>query len=340
MEKKVRDSQFDNIRGLMILSVVYLHTISKLCRGWPKDPVVSYFYYFLIIFPIPVLAFMSGYFSKRKTDFGPYMTKALTTCFLPYFIFQILHTIPNVASMLDFLKPAWTLWFMLALFFWKIMAEIFLRIKYGLIVAFVFALYAGCASMIGNYLALSRTICFFPFFLAGVICQKEGMEKLRNINKLLAIGGMVLVALIPWLITSRKLSYKTMFLNVSYKSLKQGMWQGIGLRAIVLIGGFLCILFFLAIMTRKKTFLAMLGQNSITIYLGHSFILVYAKKFGFLQNFKNPMLFLPIGLAVAVVICFLLGNKYVAMGYNWLFGKLGGLLFVQDKPLETSKNGN
>ena len=33
MEKKVRDSQFDNIRGLMILSVVYVHTISKLCRG-------------------------------------------------------------------------------------------------------------------------------------------------------------------------------------------------------------------------------------------------------------------------------------------------------------------
>lgn len=189
MEKKVRDSQFDNIRGLMILSVVYVHTISKLCRGWPKDQVVSYLYYFLIIFPIPVLAFMSGYFSKRKTDFGPYISKALATCLLPYLIFQLLHTIPNVSSMLNFLQPAWTLWFMLALFFWKIMAEVFLRIKYGLIVALVFALYAGCASMIGNYLALSRTICFFPFFLAGVLCRKEGMEKLRSVNKLLAIGG-------------------------------------------------------------------------------------------------------------------------------------------------------
>jgi fucose 4-O-acetylase-like acetyltransferase len=330
MENKVRDSQFDNIRGLMILSVVYVHTISKLCHGWLKDQVVCQLYYFLVLFPIPVLAFMSGYFSKRKTDFAPYTTKALATCIIPYFVFQLLHSIPAKGKMLNLLNPALTLWFMLGLFLWKIMAEIFLRDKYGLIVAFAFSLYAGCIVMIGNFLALSRTICFFPFFLAGVICQKEGIERLRNVNKFLAVGGMILVALISWYIFSRNFDYRTMFFNHSYKSLKQGRLQGIGLRAIVLTGGFLCILFFFAIVTRKKTFLAMLGQNSITIYLGHSLILVFAKKIGFLQNFMNPVLFLPIGLAVALAICFLLGNKYVAMGYNWLFGKLGGLLLVQD----------
>jgi len=62
MEKE-RDYLFDNIKGLLILLVVFGHMIESF--AFKKSTSINVMYYAIYTFHMPIFIFISGYFSKK-----------------------------------------------------------------------------------------------------------------------------------------------------------------------------------------------------------------------------------------------------------------------------------
>ena len=328
----VRDYQFDTIKGLMILLVVFCHVLSHWYNGWSKTLETRYIYCFIYTFHMPVLAFVSGYFSKRRGSYAEYVKKALGSCLIPFLLFNTLYGIPSLEKMINVFSPKWTLWFLLSLFFWKIMAEVGIVIKKAFPLSLIIALYAGSVSAIGGFFALSRTLCFFPFFFAGCLSQKERIDAWRKSRKIYAFLCIALTVAIAFIFVDPKINYKTLFMNFSYERLKQGILQGAFLRGLIFLAGFLCIFALIALLPCKKTIFSLFGKNSITIYLGHSLLIRILESMGARKllrgNITNPWLFIVLDLAFSLAVCFLLGNEFLAGLYRRGLGKLNALLLT------------
>ena len=265
-----RDCQFDTIKGLMILLVVFCH------------------------------------------------------------VFNVLYSIPSLEKMLNIFLPRWTLWYLLSLFFWKIMVEVAVRIKYSFLVSLGLALYAGFLSSIGGILSLSRTFCFFPFFLAGYLCQKDRIDSWRRTRKNFSLLAVALAVAISFVFVNSKISYKTLLMNLCYKSLRQSNLQGVFLRGLILLAGFLCIFALITIIPQKRNIFSVFGRYSITIYLGHSLLIRILEYVGVRRilrsNITNPWFFCVIDIAFSVMVCFLLGNEHIAGLYRRSMEKVNTLL--------------
>src|SRR5690606_21627533 len=95
------------------------------------------------------------------------------------------------------LKPSWTLWYLLSIIWWRILANLTVPSinKTVLIpVSFIFAFAWGFFEFDGEIFSINRTFVFFPFYLLGVYCTEEVIQKIRKINLLVPIG-IILIAL-------------------------------------------------------------------------------------------------------------------------------------------------
>ena len=176
-------------------------------------------------------------------------------------------------------------------------------------IALLFSLYMGMFS-VGSFLSLSRTICFFPFFLAGYRCQQENIAKIRETKTVFSITAFAIALIVAGILSNLGIKTATLFLNASYKYLGQTYLQGIMLRLVLLITGFLCIFGFLSTTPTWETIISNVGMYSITVYLGHS-VVIRVLKYMQIINISNPLLFLVFAVIFSLAVCFALGNRKI-----------------------------
>ncbi len=326
MDLSKRDYQWDNIKGLIIILVIFTHAISNLYKGWSENTITKYLYYLGFSFHMPVMIFISGYFSKRKTDYRTYIVKAIKSCLIPFFVFNFLYGLPSVKSALYILSPKWTLWYLLSLFCWKVLSEIVSKFKWSIPLVLLTSLYIGLFP-VGSFLSLSRTIGFFPFFLVGYYCRQEHVSKVRAVKKILPIAAFIITLIIAGILSNTGIKAATLFFRDSYKTLGQTYIQGIALRAVLLITGFLCVFGFVSIMPAKKTVISNFGMYSITVYLGHSLAIRILKHFKII-SISNPFVFIGFAVLFSLALSFALGNKKVFNLYQKIIGKIGDLIIA------------
>lgn len=323
-----RDHRLDNIKGIMIFFVVFAHAISNLYTGWRTNEVNRYLYYFIYCFHMPVFIFVSGYLSKRKSDYRTYLKKAISTCFIPYIVLNIISALPSHVGLMDLFSPRWTLWYLLSLFLWKLIVEIFLCIKWPLVVALLLSFYTGFNSDIDSTLSLSRTLCFFPFFLAGYLCSKDSLNKAKNLNKVFPTLAFAIIVVIA-AILSRKGNTSIVYLSTGYHSLGQRFSEGIIWRSLVLLAGFSGILFFISTASNKKSVITDFGRYSVTVYLGHSFAIRILKRLSII-NINNTFMFIIFDIIFSLAVCFLFGNKQIAQVYHKIMDKISSLVVTKE----------
>lgn len=327
MEQRNRDYQLDNIKGLMIFFVIFVHVFERFYKGWSDNLITKYLYILCISFPMPVFVFISGYLSKRKTDYDTYIVKAIKSCLVPYLVFNILYGLPSIKSALSILSPKWTLWYLLSLFSWKVLSQVFIKVKFIFPIAILLSLYIGLFDSMGAFLSLSRTICFFPFFIAGYLCQPEHIRKIRASKKIYSVLALLVTLVIIWVLTKMNIESSTLFFRSSYDRLGQSYVQGIILRSVILLCGFLCTFGFISIMPENKTILSRFGIYSITVYLGHSLIIRVLEYLDII-NITNPFIFILFAIVFSLALCFVLGNQKVSMLYHKFMDKVAATIIA------------
>lgn len=165
----MRNVKMDNLKGMLIILVITGHLLEL----FMEEGVFRYTYVLIYFVHMPLFVYCSGYFAK-STGMGQRILKKLL---LPYVIFQVLYLLfENIVLKNDleiqFSKPYWLLWYLLAMIIWTILLPLFStdsRKKQLCIlgIAVLTALAAGYDSGVGRSMTLSRVIVYFPFFLMG-----------------------------------------------------------------------------------------------------------------------------------------------------------------------------
>ena len=320
MSTVVRDLRFDNLRGLAIILVVFGHFIgSCLVFGRFTGSGLDMVYTAIYLFHMPLFIFISGYFSKIASDTNE---KALKNVFIPFLLFNTLwilsvFLIDGDISRTMYIIPGYGLWYLLSLFFWRTFLPAADRIKYVFWFSILLALFIGTIDFQSNFLAISRTLCFFPVFLFGYYF-KDLKEKF-TFNKYLSAGIFVVLLASATLFFMYKTN-ELLMLRASYVDMHMGNLEGIILRLIVIFIGIICCILLFNVMTSKKTFLAKMGQNSLAIYVLHLYFVSYLpyifKYLGFNFMFKSYIFCIIYIISGATIALFILSRDIVTRGVN------------------------
>lgn len=235
---------------------------------------------FLIIytFHMPVFIFVSGLFSKKtvkekRTDkLIGYLVLYLLLKLLPFF-----YRYPETKAFgISFFKESGLPWFVLALFAFHLITIILKDCspKFVLVFSILLACFAGYDRDIGDFLALSRIIVFYPFFYMGYIADREKLEKLCENKKLkvaAAISLIVFIAVIIIFIDDIYFLRALLTARNSFASLgnmsKFGGLLRFGYYAVVSVVGFSVV----ALTPTKTPFgiAAKFGQRTLAVYAFH-----------------------------------------------------------------------
>lgn len=133
---------------------------------------------------MPLFVFVSGYFSKNVEK---RRNRAFEDLLIPYFISQFLWLIYQgiFNHSFDVIKnvfyPQFSLWYLLALFIWRLLLPDLKKIKGILPVSALLYVFGMFCTGINNNFAMQRTIGFLIFFLLGYFASRDNVERIKKI---------------------------------------------------------------------------------------------------------------------------------------------------------------
>ncbi len=319
-----RIAMIDNLRALLMILVVLGHVLERI--GFPGRDAL---YYGIYSFHMPAMVFLSGLCFRRNS------TRLWKTTVLPYLVFQPIYLAEKAWETgaefsLQFSTPSWILWYMLSLALWQMVTNLIdLRQKpwLPLGISVLCAVLVGFDKYIGYLFSLSRTIAFFPFFLAGAWIYENGYETFLSFFSGRKSAGMCALLAAPALIT-QLLLYRQTALCKSYFFYFAQRYDDVStlwVRLMVFVTAVAAIIALcLAIPKKELPLLSRIGRNTLPVYLLHGVLLRIITHLGWLKKlpFSKPMN----AFLLTAIFVLLLASAPVTAVFDWLFfsGKSAG----------------
>ena len=299
-----RSLYWDNIKGFLILFVVFAHILYQLKgNSGGISAAIDYIY----MFHMPAFVFVSGYFGK--SDRSRNFRNIFKFAFL-YFIFNsITLFIKYHDGLTSLIEPLYSYWYLIALIVWRLTCHKLAKIKGITVILFAAALVAGFFSSVDNHLAIARIIGFYPFYMLGYKLSEEKSNKITGIkytDRLLLGIVSVLGAGILGFVLREFLNFKGTALNLQpYTNITEALG-----RAVLFGTAFLAIFAIRCTATEKELpFITMFGRNSLWIFVLHRMFALWAGDFTALFPGEFQVL---IAVLFTLAICLLFGNEHVA----------------------------
>ena len=320
-EKKERNYLFDNIKAILIFSVVLAHYY-RMSGSFAPDTFGGTVYVVSFSYIMQGFLFVSGYFSKNpdkcrasafRTFLFPYLILMPAMYCIRYLLFGRAH--------LDLTLPTMALWYLLTLFFYRFMIKDLVKMKHILPVSVVVSLGAGFVPFLDSSLSLGRTFSFLPFFLLGYCFKEEWIAKLRNIPKTL---GMIILAILlgvsAFIAFSDLLPLSVLYMKTSYEATGLSWYQGMGVRIAILLISAAWIFVFINLAPKGRTLLASVGKNTMTVYVLHIIVRYIIKYYG--DFFGQDLLSYLVLTALAAVSLWLFSRPAAVNGYHHIMDVL------------------
>ncbi|WP_205471197.1 acyltransferase family protein [Nocardioides sp. SYSU D00038] len=275
-----RDPWFDNAKMALVVLVVLGHSWTLL----PQDPLVAHLYDFLYAWHVPAFVFVTGYLSRSFTWSRARMWQLTRTVVVPYVVFECALALFRVhvgGERLEdlFRDPHWPMWYLAALFFWRLLTPVFAPLRGGLPVAVGVSLAAGLYA--GDTLDLARVLGLLPFFVMGLKATPERLERLRDGRvRVTAVGVLAAIwVLTTW--TDRWASTEWLYYRSRYSELDVSDTRALLTRAALLVVGTLGAWAFFALVPRVGGWFARMGAFTLVVYLFHGFAVKGAEYAGY-----------------------------------------------------------
>ncbi|WP_310961112.1 acyltransferase family protein [Nocardioides terrisoli] len=320
-----RDPWFDNAKFLLICLVVVGHSWALLEANATED----WLYRFLYAWHMPAFALITGHFSRSFTWSPRRLRSLVTTVAIPYVVFEgALAWVQVHLGHRDlhdlWINPHWPMWYLAALFVWRLLTPVLLRVPAPVTVSVLASLTGGLWA--GDVLDLSRIVGMLPFFVLGLTLHRGHWELLNTPRaRLWALATMATLlglARVPsdW-VPTEWLYYRT-----PYAGLDTNLLQAASIRMVLLIVGTAGALAFLALAPRRHSWLTGLGTATIVVYLFHGFAVLPVRFSGFpAWSVGHPVLGLAVTTAGAVVVATLLAWPPVSRRLHVLVDPIGSL---------------
>lgn len=320
----------DNIKVLLIFLVVFNHIIAfELVK---VDIVIRYIWYAITIFHMPAFIFVSGYLSKKPQN----VLKNVKNLLIPYILGYTLTWYAQIwlGKNVDYelLRPSGTvMWYLLALFVYRLTIEAFGKIRFIIPLSIAFALWAGTRPEFTTFLSTSRIVVFFPFFVAGYLWKSEyttAVRKFKGKWVLIPLAGFVLYGVPNYMISN---SIPVDIFRGNHTYMLSGLVNEVGMviRLLMYLVSFLMILTFFALLPDRKLPFTFIGRNTMGIYFFHYPIMIIID--GLLPLKIPELLNVWALLGISLLFVLILGSPPVDWLYTGVLNLMTFLLFKKEK---------
>lgn len=269
---KERNYYLDNLKVILIFLVVIGHMVapfeSKLYIG-------KFLLILIYTFHMPLFIFVSGYLSKKNN-----LLLLVKKLLIPYIIFQAIYFFFYKYYMLEsnykftLFTPAWTLWYLMALFIWRLLVPYMKSLKPNviLIVSIIAGILAGYDATIGYFLSFSRLIVFSPFFILGYYFNIEYFisNLCKNKYKFEAMFLLLIIFILIYIYT-KSININLFYGSMSFEKCHINKWYAGTYRFLAYSLTFIISFLILIVIPQKKTLFSWIGKKTLNIYLLHGF---------------------------------------------------------------------
>ncbi|MBB6434148.1 acyltransferase family protein [Streptomyces candidus] len=273
-----RDAFFDNAKYLAIVLVAVGHSWPLVLAG---SRATEALYILVYVFHMPAFILISGYFS-RSFDMRPEkMMRLVSSVAVPYVVFQTAYAVffattgdRDVAVRL--LSPYFLMWFLMALFLWRLLTPLFRAITWPVQVSLLIAGAAAATPDISGQLSAQRVLQFLPFFVLGLRLRPEHFRLVQRWPvRWAALPVFALSAVfLYWAAPRTQLGW--VYRNRSAQYMDQPWWLGVLTTYAMFVAALVLTAGFLAWVPRRRMWFTVLGAGTIGGYLLHGFAVKYA----------------------------------------------------------------
>ncbi|WP_232679480.1 acyltransferase family protein [Nocardioides sp. R-C-SC26] len=311
-----RDPWLDNAKMALVTLVVVGH-------GWillPSGALTDQWYHFVYFWHMPAFVFVTGYLS-RTFDYSRGRLWALVRSVLvPYLLFEcalvLFRTYVGDETISDvFLDPHWPVWYLVAVFCWRLMTPVFRALPPVVAVgsAVAISLAAGYLSFeYAVYFDLARVLGFLPFFVLGLVATRERLAVLER--SAAAVVGVVVLA--TAFVAARFLdgwAGRDWLYYRSYDVVDASGLDAAATRASLLLIGIACAFAFLTLVPRAEGWFTRMGAATLVVYLFHGFAVRGAEYAGFDEWAQTAVVPAALAIVAAGIACsFLLAAPPIA----------------------------
>lgn len=308
---KERVALWDNIKFILITLVVIGHLADEFTN---KSGVYRSIFLFVYAFHMPLFIFVSGLFHNEKN-----IVKKSIFYISIGFLYKIVTVITDIFQgnkniSFSFLSDGGVSWFMFVLATYTVLLYIIRNEnkKYILFSSIILALFIGYDSSIGDFLYLSRTIIFFPFYLLGTMIKSEDIINFKKKYKFIYIFSIFIFVL--WLVLcfcKIDLLYKLRYLftgrNAFYEPIIK--YGPLARLFCYTVSTLLCISVIILTPSKQIKFITDMGKNSINVYFWHWKIYIILEKLFYISSLFYFGVFGKITfLFIAVIISIILSQ--------------------------------
>jgi fucose 4-O-acetylase-like acetyltransferase len=267
----------------LVLLVVVGHSWTLL----PHNSVHDHLYDFLYTWHVPAFVMVTGYLSRSFTWESRRMWQLVRTVAIPYVIFESALSLFRIyvggEQMRDvFQDPHWPMWYLSALFFWRLGTPVFKALPTHLALPLAVAISLLGGAVADTTFDFFRICGFLPFFVIGLKAGPEQLEWLRR-------GWARPAALLVFLAIAVATTWTDTILGTTdwlyysygYQMLGVSDLHGVVVRAALLVVGMLGALAFLSVVPRSNGWFTRMGAATLVVYLFHGFVIKGASYAGY-----------------------------------------------------------
>jgi fucose 4-O-acetylase-like acetyltransferase len=310
-QRQPRDPWFDNAKMLLVLLVVVGHSWTLL----PETVLNGRLYDWLYLWHMPAFVMVTGYLSKRFTWNRRNLRRLVTTVVLPYLILEGLLALFRVhvgGEKLErlWLNPHWPMWFLAALFFWRLATPVLKRVPYPVTTAVTISVLSGLLAT--ETLDVNRVLGLLPFYVLGLVTEKRHVDALRTQH--VRLLGLLVLAGAAWLVsTGDGIVAEWLYYRSSYAAMGAGFLEGAATRVGFLIAAVAMAVAALSWLPTKGGWFTRMGAASLVVYLFHGFVVKAAEYAGVMEwSAAHPLLSLVVVTLTSAALALALAWRPVA----------------------------
>ena len=277
----VRDPWLDNAKMALVTLVVLGHSWTLL----PQAAVNEVLYDALYAWHVPAFVFVTGYLSRSFSYTPTRMWQLVRTVVVPYLIFECLLALFRVyvgGENLErlFQNPHWPMWYLSALFFWRLLTPVFRAAPAAVAVgvAVVTSLVAGVWA--GDTFDAARVLGLLPFFVLGLHATPERVAAVFDAGRrrLAVLTLLSISTLAIW--TDQLAATEWLYYRARYVELDVSDTRALLTRVGVILVGLAGAWAFLTLVPRISGWFTRMGAFTLVVYLVHGFFVLGAEYAG------------------------------------------------------------
>lgn len=165
--------------------------------------------------------------------------------------------------------PHWPLWYLAALFFWRLATPVLKRHWAAVPAAVALSVVGGAYA--GEAFDLLRVIGLLPFFVLGLHVTSDRLAVLRT-SRATLVGGAVLLTVFALAGLTDVVSTEWLYYRTRYDELDVSDATGMAIRLRLLVVGTVAGVAFLAVVPRRGGWYAAAGRWTLVVYLFRGFV--------------------------------------------------------------------